>query len=57
MKPQREIRVENENTEENLSGAHRAGKDLSPLCALFSGLGVTLWFHEAFKKREYPIRS
>ncbi len=49
MKPQREIRVKNENTEGNLSGAHRAGIDLFPLCVLFSTLSVSLWFHDSFE--------
>ncbi len=47
MKPQREIRVKNESTEGNLSGAHRTRIDLFQLCVLFSGLGISSvvsWF-------------
>ncbi len=38
MKPQREIRVENENTEGNLSGAARRKSFFSPLCSLLRPL-------------------
>ncbi len=52
MKPQREIRGEDESTEGNLLARTALEKDLSPLGVLFFDLGVALWFHGSFEKRE-----